>query len=84
MKPKITIKWQGDGITVIQGEIANRLMVRADEMGVSVETLVLAILKAEVTFHRIIGKGRKEVELANRRDKRSETLPEAGPDTAGD
>ena len=69
MAEKITIEWAGGPICVITGNLAAKLMAQAEQLGVDVETLIIARLRAEVAFNKVIEKKRKEVKDADRQGK---------------
>ena len=65
-KPKrITIEWDGGPLTVITGNLVEKLVARANELGVDVGTLIIATLRAQVTFNKVIEKERKVVKDAD-------------------
>ena len=69
MADKITIEWAGGPLCVITGNLAEKLMEEAEQLGVDVETLIIARLRAQVTFNKVIEKKRKEVKDADREGK---------------
>jgi len=66
---EIRIKWEGGPVCVITGNLAGKLMARAEQLGVDVETYITARLKAEVTFNKVIEKKRRELKDADRQGK---------------
>lgn len=69
MENTLTIEWDGGPVCVLTGNLATKLMARAEQLGVDVGTLIVARLTAEVTFNRVIEKKRREEKDADRQAK---------------